>query len=423
MPPKKKGKGKKSGKKSGGKKKKGKKSVVKEPKMTAEEAILSFQIEIKERAMEDLLYELKVMKDKNERLKDRNTRLKDEQLMHIKTLLKQAKEKDKEVEKAVEVNHEEVEKALLSKFDLIKSEERELQNKREEIEKKEKEIEEVRKAIRKRQEYRDYGRHEHGKQIALLQQELDEMEESHSDIAALPVYYINIIMPYLNYYCYFFWNTLLAHIEKSLKISKEEIEAYTDNTLAKQKDIASEKAANSLDKYSRTEILDNRWLKREVALHQEGHTELVKIVEDLEKTNLEIMAELFDCKIDDLKFTRKFYLACIEDEENSDEEEEGEGEEILAKEGMVGEQTEKPDDLLENYFLPGEDNFEDSPRLGPMELQLMTVTGRQMPIHKVGEEHCNALVPVSNTPYRPDGYSDPKSWPVTNQMLQSMITQ
>ncbi|XP_032234810.1 coiled-coil domain-containing protein 83 [Nematostella vectensis] len=397
MPPKKKGKGKKSGKKSGGKKKKGKKSVVKEPKMTAEEAILSFQIEIKERAMEDLLYELKVMKDKNERLKDRNTRLKDEQLMHIKTLLKQAKEKDKEVEKAVEVNHEEVEKALLSKFDLIKSEERELQNKREEIEKKEKEIEEVRKAIRKRQEYRDYGRHEHGKQIALLQQELDEMEESHSDIA--------------------------AHIEKSLKISKEEIEAYTDNTLAKQKDIASEKAANSLDKYSRTEILDNRWLKREVALHQEGHTELVKIVEDLEKTNLEIMAELFDCKIDDLKFTRKFYLACIEDEENSDEEEEGEGEEILAKEGMVGEQTEKPDDLLENYFLPGEDNFEDSPRLGPMELQLMTVTGRQMPIHKVGEEHCNALVPVSNTPYRPDGYSDPKSWPVTNQMLQSMITQ
>lgn len=44
MPPKKKGKGKKSGKKSGGKKKKGKKSgVVKEPKLTADEAILQFQ--------------------------------------------------------------------------------------------------------------------------------------------------------------------------------------------------------------------------------------------------------------------------------------------------------------------------------------------------------------------------------------------
>ena len=30
------------------------------------------------------------------------------------------------------------------------------------------------------------------------------------------------------------------HLERSLKIAKEEIEAYTESTLAKQKDIASE---------------------------------------------------------------------------------------------------------------------------------------------------------------------------------------
>lgn len=37
------------------------------------------------------------------------------------------KEKDKEVEKAVEVGHDQVEEALLAKFDTMKSEEAEIQ--------------------------------------------------------------------------------------------------------------------------------------------------------------------------------------------------------------------------------------------------------------------------------------------------------
>ena len=56
-----------------------------------------------------------------------NQRLKEEQLLHIKTLLKQVKEKDKEVEKEVEVGHEQVEAALLEKFDAMKAEEADVQ--------------------------------------------------------------------------------------------------------------------------------------------------------------------------------------------------------------------------------------------------------------------------------------------------------
>ena len=56
-----------------------------------------------------------------------NQRLKEEQLLHIKTLLKQVKDKDKEVEKAVEVGHEQVEAALLEKFDAMKAEEADVQ--------------------------------------------------------------------------------------------------------------------------------------------------------------------------------------------------------------------------------------------------------------------------------------------------------
>ncbi|KAK3754835.1 hypothetical protein QZH41_011317, partial [Actinostola sp. cb2023] len=354
-------------------------------------------IEIKERSMEDMLYELRVMKDKNERLKQRNKRLKEEQLTHIKNLLKSAKEKDREVESIVKVNHEQVEEALLNKFDVKRSEAQSVEEKELEIKKVEEQIEDVRTEIKKRKEYRDNGKLEHAKQILLMKHDLEDMEISHSDIA--------------------------AHLERSLNIAKEEISSYTDNTLSKQKDIASEKATNSLDKYSRAEILDNRWLKKEVAIHNSGHRDLITTVEELEKRNLDIMSELFDCKIEDLKFTRKFYLACIENAESSDEELE-DNEITLAVDGVVSEQTEKPDDLLDNFFLPGEDNLEDSPRLGPMELQLLSLVGTSKPIYKCEEGEDNSLVPAnSSVQVRPDNYGDPKNWPITNQMLSSIVSQ
>lgn len=400
MPPKKK-----SGKKkASGKKKKGKKSgASKEPKLTVEEAIVAFQIEVKQRNFEDLMYDMQSLQEKNSRLKDRNQRLKDEQLLHIKTLLKQVKEKDKEVEKAVEVGHEQVEDSLLAKFNAMKAEEAEVQVLKDQIEKKEEEIADVRKNIKKLEDYRDIGAEEHAKQIVLLKQDLKEMQDSHDDIA--------------------------AHLDRSLKIAKDEIEAYTESTISKQKDIANEKATNNLDKDSCGEILDNRWLKKEVSIHQRGHEELSEIVEELERRNLEIMSEMFDCRVEDLKFTRKFYLSCIDDEESSDEDGAAiDGEEVIASHGFLEEQHEKPDDLLDNYFLPGEDDFEDSPRLGPMELQLLSVMGTKKPIlpqpsDSENEENQLALALDSGFLSRPENYTSPRNWPISNNMLKTLAIQ
>lgn len=56
---------------------------------------------------------------------------------------------------------------------------------------------------------------------------------------------------------------------------------------------------------------------------------------------------------------RQFYLSCVEDEDSSEEDDvEDDGEEVIALHGVLGEQDEKPDDLLDNYFLPGEDDFQ-----------------------------------------------------------------
>ena len=55
-----------------------------------------------------------------------------------------------------------------------------------------------------------------------------------------------------------------GHLERTLNKAKTEIEEYTENKLDKQKYLATEKAIAKMDKYSRQEVQDNDWLKREV---------------------------------------------------------------------------------------------------------------------------------------------------------------
>ena len=47
--------------------------------------------------------------------------------------------------------------------------------------------------------------------------------------------------------------------------AKTEIAEYTESKLDKQKYLATEKAIAKMDKYSRQEVQDNDWLKREVS--------------------------------------------------------------------------------------------------------------------------------------------------------------
>ena len=56
-----------------------------------------------------------------------------------------------------------------------------------------------------------------------------------------------------------------AHLERTLDAAKVDIEKHTEETLDKQKYLATEKAMAKLDKNSRQEVLDNDWLKREVS--------------------------------------------------------------------------------------------------------------------------------------------------------------
>uniref|UniRef100_A0A8W8JA08 Coiled-coil domain-containing protein 83 n=1 Tax=Magallana gigas TaxID=29159 RepID=A0A8W8JA08_MAGGI len=397
--------GKKKGKKGGGKKGKkgGKKS--KEPQMTAKEAILGYQIGIIEKKLEDVMYETRGWEEKNKKLTDRNTTLLDEQEVLIKHLLEQAKIADQYFSEEEIKRREDVILCMKDKWDRQRELEREIEGVKKQIASVEEEIRLVQKEVDYCKNYRDVEQHKNKKRINLLEADIEDMEASFQEMK--------------------------THLERSNERSKNEISSRTENMLDKQKDLATQKAISKLDKYSQREVLDNEWLTREVNLHRKDTEALREKVEGLEKGNLEIMAELFECKIEDLKISRKFFLTQFEENENLEETgvlemdlgnlsindrtaskqmvlyDSGDGDGAVYKpvvrpksatqraveekvfslaRGMTVESDEDSDnvsddtELLDNMFFEEED-WNDYLQLGKVELKLLNVTGQQMPIH------------------------------------------
>ncbi|XP_071956060.1 coiled-coil domain-containing protein 83-like [Antedon mediterranea] len=410
------GSGKKSGKKKGGKK--GKKPS--EPEMTIKEAILAYQINIKEKSLEEFMYEIKGLEEQNTRHKERNQRLKEEQLYHIKTLLKEAKDDDKDVEQKSVISKAEVETTMKEKWAIEKQELKHIEEIEQEIAKRKLEVEEAKGHVTKWQNYKEKGSHVHTKQIIVLEHELGDMQNSFLEMQ--------------------------GHLEKTLGVAKDEIRKSTEQRLDEQKYIASEKAMTTLDKFSTQEVKDNDWLKRETHIHREEKNSLQEEVEQLEHENLGIMSELFDCKVSDLKISRNFFLSQYSDEdtqrkfgllENDLSQIEPTSSKIvsgsrplsatqraveaklaslkLREDGASsGAESDHLDDDPTECLLRYEDEeFDEYLKLGPVELKLLSISGEQKPIHppkKLSNKEVEAKL------------SAPDIWPVTEDMVNKLAT-
>ncbi|XP_060063304.1 coiled-coil domain-containing protein 83-like [Ylistrum balloti] len=424
--------GKKKGKKGkGGGKKGGKK---KEPQMTAKEAILAYQIGIVEKKLEDVMFESRGWEDKNHRHEERNEKLLSEQELLIKHLLKQAKEVEKYFENEEVKTRDDVIMTMKDKWGRQRQKENELTELKKRIAETEGKISREEKEVELWLAFRDKGDMEQKKQIQLLKDELVDMEISFGDMK--------------------------NHLERSQEKATAEINQHTEETVDKQKYLASEKAIGQLDKYSRQEVLDNDWLRREVEIHKAESAELRKEVEDLEKANLLVMADLFECKIEDLKVSRNFFLTQFEEGgENLDNTgilemdlaqisindtstdtsilaiKEAE-ETISARAGSAtqravekkvfsmaappfiehdGDSSSEDDEsvdteLLDNMYFEEED-FSDYLKLGPLEMKLLNVSGVQMPIH---------VPQVLSAEEAAAKDCKPDSWPVTHPMLRGV---
>lgn len=72
--------------------------------------------------------------------------------------------------------------------------------------------------------------------------------------------------------------------------------------------------------------------------------------------------------------------------------------------------------------------LQDSPRLGPMELQLLSVIGTKKPVlpHPFDadqEVKELASLPDPGDGSRPENYTSPRHWPITSNMLQTLAIQ
>ncbi|KAK6187775.1 hypothetical protein SNE40_005727 [Patella caerulea] len=411
--------------------------------MTTKEAILAYQINVVETKLEDVNFEIRGWEEKNKRHVERNDKLRSEQELLIQHLLKQAKDVEKAYDAEEIKTRDDVIETMKEKWDRQRERERELTDIKSQIARKETDIEKIRKEVDNWLRYKNKGQFEHKKQIEILEQELRDMQNSFDEMA--------------------------GHLNKSLEKTKAEIEIYTDDTLAKQKDLASDKAMEKLDKHSRQEVLDNDWLKREVAIHSVEMEKIKTDVEKLEKRNLEIMSQLFDCTIDDLKISRNFYLTQFEDGENleessileidlnqllinertpittppsklrpksathraieekilsivkddiSDEDDDGDAEEEEGEDEIDDlddkiRDTKSNNDFYKSLFFEVED-FSDYLQLGPLELKLLNVNGTQMRLHPQGEPTDEELAALD---------CNPDTWPVTQPMIKNATNQ
>ncbi|XP_071990139.1 coiled-coil domain-containing protein 83 isoform X2 [Engystomops pustulosus] len=385
------GKGEKKGKKGTKKKKESKKSQ--EDKMTFAEALLAYQIQMKESQIEELMSELKQVEEKNVRYKDRNERLKAEQSVHIKELLSEAKAQEKEVEKKEVVNREQVDEAIKEKWEYIRQKEILLEELGGEINGLEQQMMLAEAEKDYWLQYKNVGSWDHAKQIHHLQEEVSDIKQNFIELD--------------------------EYFKRSLEKTRHEIDKETEKKIDQTREMATQFAVMNIDDESRREMKENEWLKREVEIYRKDVHRLEVSVCRIEQENLQLINHLFDCRLQDLKISRNTFLTQVssldlpadgllgEDLANlhldiTAGEDQGLMSETLTAEG--GNRTLTLDNLLHEE----EKEAKEYLQLGPLELKLLSVMGQPKPIHKQSED--------TKHPERSDSRV---RWPVTPRMIKS----
>ncbi|XP_026562586.1 coiled-coil domain-containing protein 83 [Pseudonaja textilis] len=365
------------------KKKKGTSQLPKEPRTYFPEALLAFQIQIKEDVIDQLLGEIRQLEAENERNKERNLQLKFEQIEHIRALLMALKEQEKELEKVEIVTRDDVEKAMMAKWQYIKDQEKLIRDMRFQIHYVEQKLVQKQTEIDYWTAYKNVGSTEHGNQIRFLEQDIKKLKED------------------------------LEEMTKFFRISLEEAKERIDKTTLRQlelkKEWATENAVKHIDKISRREIKEYEWLKEEVEAYRKEVSALEEAVHEMEEENIYLINKLFERRLQFLKVPRKLFLtqgAGLQVPGKNLDQEEAEEDGMPARELVISVDPKSSEEKRElekaswkdfevvylrgmtaNQFLPpllyeDANDFKEYKELGPLDLKLMCTVGEQMPIHE-----------------------------------------
>uniref|UniRef100_A0A452IHX8 Uncharacterized protein n=1 Tax=Gopherus agassizii TaxID=38772 RepID=A0A452IHX8_9SAUR len=392
-----------------GKKKKKENQVgqFKEAKSSFPEALLAFQIQIKEEEINQLLFELKQLKEKNKKYHERNNYLKEEQLGHIRSLLSNLKTQDKELEQKEVVTRDDVEAAMREKWQYFRDQEvllKELRSKINEVEHK--------LLVKQAEkdywlEYKNVGSGEHAKQIKLLENDIHGLKD---DLEQMTEYY-----------------------RHTLETTKEKMDRLVEKQMNEKKEWATE-----------------------VEIYRKEVSDLEASAQLLEEENIYMIRSLFNCRLQNLKISGHLFLTQgaglqIQGEELLSEDLEGlQCRDYAAKRDAGDESTkstaplaiekevfsdtqseaeaEKQEDSYEdlrgepmasalNYLLyEDEKDIQEFSKLGALGMKLMSAVGRAMPIHEeLREMSSKCQFEESFDTYKSEGH-------ITYRMIKSVFT-
>ncbi|XP_027982596.1 coiled-coil domain-containing protein 83 isoform X2 [Eumetopias jubatus] len=364
----------------------------KEVKLPTSEALLDYHCQIKENAVERFMAQIRRLREKNQRYHERNKRLKDEQIWHIQNLLKELSE-DKSDGLPV-VTREDVEKAMKEKWKFERDQEENLKDMRVQINNAEKLFLEKLSEKEYWEEYKNVGSEQHAKLITSLQNDINRVKENAEKIS--------------------------EHYKVTLEDARKRIIRETLLQLDQKKEWATQNAIRFIDKGSYREIWENNWLKREIANHRKEVEKLENTIHELEEENLVLIDQLFNCRLVDLKIPRQLYLTQaaglkvppevplelpeIYEVIPTLQPAEVKGRDItsssvessalyLSHEHGIGYAKQLKTDEENNpcvdfgtsdtkYLLyEDEQDFKDYVNLGPLQVKLMSVESKKMPIH------------------------------------------
>nr|XP_058926223.1 coiled-coil domain-containing protein 83 [Kogia breviceps] len=148
----------------------------KEVKLPISEALLDYHCQIKENAVERCMAQIKKIREKNQKYHERNKRLKDEQIWHIRNLLKELSEEKSEG--LAVVTREEVEEAMKEKWKFVRDREQNLKDMSIQINNAEKLFLEKLSEKEYWEEYKNVGSEQHAKLITSLQNDINRVKEN-----------------------------------------------------------------------------------------------------------------------------------------------------------------------------------------------------------------------------------------------------
>ncbi|XP_031243197.1 coiled-coil domain-containing protein 83 [Mastomys coucha] len=365
----------------------------KDSKLPVSEALLDYHREIKETAVERFMFQIKKLRDKNQKYLERNRRLKEEQNWHIQNLIKELREEKLDGVQAI--TREDVEEAMKEKWKFERDQEANLKEIRIQINETEKLLLEKLSEKEYWEEYKNVGSAQHAQLIVSLQNDIDTVKENAEKLS--------------------------EQYRISLEDARQKIIRETLIQLEQRKEWAIQRAVRFIDKGNYREIWENDWLKKEIAIHKKEVEELENSIQLLEEENLVLIDQLFNCRLVDLKIPKKLYITQAAGLQVTPEDEPLNLLEADTEENLQLPSKEESEDMLDlllgsnhgtsspdsqpkktkskdssstemessitRYLLhEDEQDFKEYVNLGPLALKLMSVQGKKMPIHLQDKE-------------------------------------